>query len=429
MPLPDGTFSIGGGLLINGLASYAFFKVGQQALGQEGFKPIVALWFATFALAPGFFGPIEQEVGRALAHRRALGQGSRPVIKRVIPLTIALAVLITLVLVVASPWLNSEFFEKNAVVTLALIIGFVAYAPAHLSRGICSGSERFASYGVIMGADGLTRIIGCIVLWQAGVESLIPYAFVVALAPLVGVMIAGSQGNLRTDDGPAASWKEVTPNLGWLLVGAIVAGALVNAGPIAVDILADSDQADAVTKFGNGVLLSRIPLFLFQAVQAALLPRLARLAAVNNMVEFRSGFKKLMYVVLGVAVIGTVGSYAVGPKVLEVMYDGGLDRRTLTLLAVGSGIYMIALATAQAVIALHGHAWVALGWVLSMLTFVVVTAFSSDDLYMRVELGLVSASCVALAIFWFALRARLRSGATVDEESIIEAFGEQPLEG
>jgi O-antigen/teichoic acid export membrane protein len=204
---------------------------------------------------------------------------------------------------------------------------------------------------------------------------------------------------------------------------------LVNAGPIAVDILADSDQADAVTKFGNGVLLSRIPLFLFQAVQAALLPRLARLAAVNNMVEFRSGFKKLMYVVLGVAVIGIIGSYAVGPKILEVMYDGGLDRRTLTLLAVGSGIYMIALATAQAVIALHGHAWVALGWVLSMLTFVVVTAYSSDDLYMRVELGLVSASCVALAIFWFALRARLRSGATVDEESIIEAFGEQPLEG
>jgi hypothetical protein len=90
---------------------------------------------------------------------------------------------------------------------------------------------------------------------------------------------------------------------------------------------------------------------------------------------------------------------------------------------------MIALATAQAVIALHGHAWVALGWVLSMLTFVVVTAYSSDDLYMRVELGLVSASCVALVIFWFALRSRLRSGATVDEESIIEAFGEQPLEG
>ena len=429
LPLPDGTFSIGGGLLINGLSSYAFFKVGQQALGQEGFKPIVALWFATFALAPGFFGPIEQEVGRALAHRRALNQGGRPVLQRVIPLTIGLGVIITLVLAGTSPWLNTEFFEENAVVTFSLIIGFLAYAPAHLSRGICSGSGRFGSYGVIMGADGLTRIIGCVILWQAGVTSLIPYAFVVALAPLVGVMIAGAQGNLKTDDGPEASWAEVTPNLGWLLIGAIVAGALVNAGPIAVDILADADQADAVTKFGNGVLLSRIPLFLFQAVQAALLPRLARLAAVGDMDEFRSGFKKLMYVVFSVAIVGVAGSFLVGPKVLEMLYDGGLDRRTLTLLALGSGIYMIALGTAQAVIALHGHAWVAAGWLLSMITFILVTAYASDDLYLRVELGLASASTAALAVFVIALRARLTSDVTIDEESVIEAFGEQPLEG
>ena len=280
-----------------------------------------------------------------------------------------------------------------------------------------------------MGADGLTRIIGCVILWLAGVESLIPYAFVVALAPLVGVFIVGSRGELEVSDGPEATWAEVTPNLGWLLIGAIVGAALVNAGPIAVDILADSSQANAVTKFGNGVLLSRIPLFLFQAVQAALLPRLARLAAVDDMTEFKSAFRKLMYVVLGVAVLGTAGSFVLGPKILEVMYDGGLDRRTLTLLALGSGLYMIAVATAQAVIALHGHALVALGWVLSMATFVLVTAVSSNDLYLRVELGLVSASGVALLVFGTALRSKLAGDVHVDEASVIEAFGDQPIEG
>ena len=64
--------AVGGGLLVAGVSSYAFFKVGQEALGKEDFKPIVALWFATFVLAPGFFLPLEQEMGRALAHRRAL---------------------------------------------------------------------------------------------------------------------------------------------------------------------------------------------------------------------------------------------------------------------------------------------------------------------------------------------------------------------
>src|SRR4051812_35850671 len=49
------------------------------------------------------------------------------------------------------------------------------------------------------------------------------------------------------------------------------------------------DSTD-VTTFTYGVLLARIPLFLFQAVQAALLPRLSRLAARNELDEFRSGF-------------------------------------------------------------------------------------------------------------------------------------------
>jgi hypothetical protein len=64
-PLPEGTLAVGGGLLVAGLSSYAFFKVGQEALGKDDFKPIVALWFATFVLAPGFFLPLEQEMGRA----------------------------------------------------------------------------------------------------------------------------------------------------------------------------------------------------------------------------------------------------------------------------------------------------------------------------------------------------------------------------
>lgn len=414
--------------MIAGLASYAFFKVGQQALGQDGFKPIVALWFATFALAPGFFGPVEQEVGRALAHRRALHQGGRPIVQRIIPLAGIIALIVTVLVLAASGWINKEFFESNVVVTIALVVGFLSYAPAHLARGICSGSGRFGSYGIIMGADGLTRIIGCSVLWAFGVTSLGPYAFVVALAPLVGVLIVGAKGNLRTEPGPTAQWSEVTPNLGWLLMGSILAAALVNAGPITVDLLANGNQTDAVTKFGNGVLLSRIPLFLFQAVQAALLPRLARLAAKNDMAEFKAAFKRLMIVVAGVGLIGTVGSFVLGPKILEIMYDGGLDRRTLTLLALGSGFYMIALATSQAVIALHGHSRVALGWVTGMTTFVLVTWLSSNDLYLRVELGLTTSSAAAFIVFALALKSRLKSGQTIDEESMIEAFSERPLE-
>ena len=75
--IPEGAITIAIGLIIAGIATYAFFRVGASALGgDKEFAPIAAMWFAMFALAPGFFLPIEQELGRALAHRRALGQGS-----------------------------------------------------------------------------------------------------------------------------------------------------------------------------------------------------------------------------------------------------------------------------------------------------------------------------------------------------------------
>ena len=64
---------------------------------------------------------------------------------------------------------------------------------------------------------------------------------------LLGVIIVWSRGALRTDDGPPASWSEITPNLGWLLGGSVMAAALVNAAPIGVDILANSSQAELVT--------------------------------------------------------------------------------------------------------------------------------------------------------------------------------------
>lgn len=429
LPLPEGTLPVGLGLLIAGISSYAFFKVGQLALGKEDFKPIVALWFATFILAPGFFLPLEQELGRAIAHRRALGQGGQPVVRRVVPLGLGMATIVILTVLGLAPLLTSEFFEGEVFVTVALVIAFASYAPAHLARGICSGTGRFGSYGVVMGADGLARIAGCVALWLIGVDTVGSFAMVVAIAPLVGVAIVAGRGSLRTQPGPPASWTEVTPNLGWLLLGSVLAAGLVNAGPIAITLLASSGESAKVTQFGNGVLLARVPLFLFQAVQAALLPRLARLAAQGDLTEFRVGFRRLMVVVVAVGVLGVSGAFLLGTWALEVVYEGGLGRRDLTLLALASAVYMVALATAQAVIALHGHALVAAGWVAGMTSFVVVTAVSSDDLFLRVELGLVASSIAALAVFTVALRSLIRSGARADQGSILEAVTELPLEG
>ena len=426
--LPEGTVSVGIGLFIAGVSAYVFFKIGQQALGQDGFKPIVAMWFTAFALIPGFFLPIEQEVGRALSHRRANGQGGLPIVKRVSQITIIIFVALCVVVLVLSSQINSNLFDGNGVVTWCLLLSLATYAPMHLARGICSGNARFGSYGLIIGLDGAVRVLSCAALWIAGVTNIGAYALTIALSPVVGVLIAAFTGKLRTENGPEASWAEVTPNLGWLLLGSLFAAALVNAGPITVDILGNDAPPELVTRFGNAVIFARIPLYLFQAVQAALLPRLARLAAQRKLSEFKRGLKQLLILVVSVGVLGTIGAFVIGPWVLELVYEGGIDRRTLTLLAFASALYMLALAIAQAVIALSGHARVALGWCAGFGTFVVVAWLSSNDLYLRVELALVASSLVSLAIFVASLKQKMSGNAVFDDASIIDALAERPLE-
>jgi O-antigen/teichoic acid export membrane protein len=176
---------------------------------------------------------------------------------------------------------------------------------------------------------------------------------------------------------------------------------------MAANLLASDTEADAVTRFGYGVLLARVPLFMFQAIQASLLPRLARLAARRDYDDFRKGLKLLITVVAAIGAIGTTAAWFLGPWILDLVYGADLSGRTIAMLALSSAIYMLALAMSQAVLALEDHAQVAIGWISGIIAFVVGTWLAGDQLFRRIEIGLVASSIIALAWFSIALKRRL----------------------
>lgn len=421
---------VGMALLVAGIATYAFFKIGNIALGgDDEFAPIVSMWFLTFSLAPGFYLPLEQELGRALSHRRANDQGGRPVLRRVMVLGAVIAVLVLIATIIASPVITSKSFDGDWWMFAALAASFVAYAPAHLARGVCAGMGRFRNYALVIGSDGVVRIIACIALAAIGIKAAAPYGFAVAFAPLVPVAFVWWRGGLKTEPGPPAEWSEVTQNLGWLLAGTVCSAALLNAGPVAASMMAGGTEKDLVTQFGYGVLLARIPLFLFQAVQAALLPKLTKLAARGEFAEFKGGLTRLLQVVAGIGIVGTTGAFILGPWAIKLVYGSDLSGRTLAMLALSSAIYMASLAISQAVIALRGHALVALGWGIGVISFLLGTWLSSDLLFRRIEIGLVLSSIAALISFGLALRYKLEAGVASDVGSLHDAMTEIPLEG
>ncbi len=407
-PLPRGTLVVGASLVIAGMATFVFFKVGEWALGsKEGFAPLASMWFALFALAPGFFLPLEQELSRSISERREMGIGARPVVIRVAQIGAIITASVIAVLALAGPYITNHYFDGDVRMTIALIVAFASYAPSLIARGVTAGMGRFGAYAIVISSDGVVRVLVCVLLAGLGRVDVATLGFAVAVSPLIPFTLVGLKGKLNTEPGPPARLTDVSHHLGWLVVGSVSSAALINSGPVLTNLLSGPDERALITVFGQGLLIARVPLFLFQAVQATLLPGLSRLATAQDFDGFRRHFWSLMTWVVGIAIGGTVAGYVIGPWVVDLVYAASIGHRDVALLALGSGVVTTAIATSQAVIAVRGHAWVAAGWVSALVMLGFGTWWSSSDLFLRIEIGFVLAAVTALVTFLIALNRRL----------------------
>src|SRR5262245_3284368 len=430
-PLPTGTFAVGAGLLVAGLSAYGFLAVAHQPLTKAVYLRLSATWSLVFLIGPVLFLPLEQEISRALAERRTQGLGGAPVVRRAATLGVGLALAVLVLLIATARWSVDELFDHQLLLLVGLTLGVAGALAGHVTRGCMSGTGHFKGYGTYIGADGLIRLLGCILCAVIGVTTAGWYGIALGVAGLLAVPVALRVERPSLRPGPEAALREISTALGYLLIASLLAFGLMNIGPVIVKLLASDTQADAAGRFITGVVVARIPLFLFQAIQAALLPKLSALATAGRLGDFRAGLRRIMVVVAALAVAGTVVGAVLGPTIVEIMFpNSDLDSRTMGLLAAGSGLYMLALACAQAVIALGGHRDQVIGWGMGIVALAVTTWVASDDLFLRVELGLLVGSLVAFLTMGVLLLRRLAvSGPlAVDRGDFIEAIHEVAIE-
>ncbi|HEX5365460.1 MAG TPA: hypothetical protein VFW63_02195 [Acidimicrobiales bacterium] len=409
-PLPAGTAAVGVGLVVAGVSAYGFLFFADRALSKHDYSPLGVLWSIVFLVGPGLFLPLEQEISRAMAERRARGRGGLPVVRRAATIGAGLFLGVLVVMILAAGWMTEHLFEGQYLLLVGLGLGLAGAVAGHVTRGCLSGTGRFNGYAAYIGADGFLRVLGGAVMLALGVTTAGPFGVAVGIAGLLAVPVALSVQRPQLDEGPDASFSEVGSALGLLLIASLSAFALMNVGPVIVQVLASDAQSEAAGRFVNGVVIARIPLFLFQAVQASLLPKLSMLAHSGRLADFRNGLRRLLVVVAGLAGAGALVGATLGPLVVEVMFPtADLGARTMGLLAAGAGLYMLAMACAQGVIALGGHAEQAVGWASGVVVLVAsVLAGASLDLFLRVELGLFAGSAAALVVMALALARRLR---------------------
>jgi O-antigen/teichoic acid export membrane protein len=433
VPLPEGTYAVGIGLLISGLTAYAFQILAFKALDKPEYAALNGLWIFVFVVAPGFFLPLEQEVGRAVADRRSRGIGGGPVVRKAAFAGAVLAgglVVVSLVLAAFTPLIDRLFHGQESLL-LCFVIALGTYAVQHITRGTLSGNGRFGPYGLILAAEGILRVLPVVILYAAGIDNIIWYGLALAIPPVLASVIAlrGQHGLLAP--GPPAEWSELSANLTLLFLGSLTAQALSYSAALGAILLAKGpvERAEAAD-FIVGFFIARIPILLFQAIQAALLPKLAALAGAGRHADFRSGLRKLLLIVVGVGVIGVIAGATIGPIAGEILFGDKfhLDNLDLALLAAGSGLFILALTLAQALIALLGHARALIAWCVGLAVCVVVTIGSSSDLFLRVELGFLFGCGAAAVCMAFLLLGRLRAESPESLGLLVEAIEHEPLE-
>ncbi len=428
-PLPEGAIPVAVGLGVSGVGVFALFAVTSRALDEADYSALVVLWTLVFALGNGVMQPLEQEVARAVSDRRARGIGSAPVIHRAVLAGLVLTAVLWFVSLLASGWLIDELFSGNASLFFAFLLGLLGFCVGHLVRGTLSSHGRFAAYGTFFGLEGVIRPVAAVVLAAAGVVTVGTYGFVIVLAPFLAAVLPMRGQRKLLQPGPEAPWSELSANLGWLLLGTVSVALLLNGGAVAVELLADDGQEAAAGVFQNGLFIARMPLFLFQAVLAALLPKLSHQLGRGMFDEFSGAVTRLLVAIGVFGVVAVAVAAAAGPAIVGALFGSEqvLDSGDLALLAAASIVYMAAVTLSQGLIALNGHARMAIGACLGFATFLVVTSVGSD-LFLRVELGLLIGSAVTAAWTGTFVAVGLRTHRRTHEIDLAEAAADLPLQ-
>lgn len=399
------------GTLASGVLAYVFNLLAARALGPAEYGPVAVLWAAMFLVSVVLFRPVEQTLSREIADRRARGEDARQVTRAATRLTVALVALVTVLVAVAWGPLTDDLFGGRELMTVALWAGIAGYAISYYVRGLLSGLEDLGDYGLLLLVDGAARVAFAVPLVAVASPAVAAIAIVAAAlgGPLaVHVAARRRRGAPRAERlaGTGSRPFALTRALGFAAPIAVVAGAeqiLVSGGALLVAITGGASATAAAGTVFAATMLVRAPVFLFQGVAAALLPRFTGLSAVGDNRAVLRQVGAMAGGMLALSALLVAGALVAGPEIMTLLFGAGFDvgRGDLAILSAGVGTYLAAATLSQAVLA-RGRSLAAAGaWVTAATTFVVVELSIAGAPFHRVSVAFAVATAIACALLAF----------------------------
>lgn len=405
----SGLLSVGGGLAVFGLATYGFLAAAGRGLPAADFSPLSVEWTVLNAAGIGLFVPFEQELSRRTAIARATGTANAAALRHALRSAAVLLGAVALVAAVLARPISQHLFAGRTSLVVLLVGAMAGMAASYVTRGLLSGNGRFGRYGAQLAVDGVLRVAAAVALATAGARGPGPYAVVLVLSPIAAVLLTTPPPRLLLTAGPEAPYVGATAALATLVVASALSQALANAGPVIVQLLAGPGESTAAGRFAAALVVARVPLFAFAAVQAVLLPGLAAFVGAGDAPGLRRRARLVASWTGSLGVVGTVVVWLLGPWVVRLLFGPGFTagRGIITAIAASGAAFMLAQVAAQVLLALGDERLVVVGWAAGVAALV-AASFWRAPIDERGAAALVVGAVVAFAALGAVALARIR---------------------
>jgi hypothetical protein len=286
---------------------------------------VSVLWTLMFLTGTVGLTPVEQYVAReATAGNRVLTRRSS---------AIGVVVLVTALAAGTFTALTNDilFLGERGFVVLGVLI-VVATAPLFVARGLAIGQRRFDLYGMMLGLEGIGRlVVGGIGLLVVGGP--VGLAWGVALGPALGLLVPTFRFERRASrpaTGGAGAF--LAPYIGasgasqLLIAGAPLAVAALGAGPATISIV-------FVT-----FTLFRAPVTIVYLVQGRLLNLLVRLSMAGEADRIARIRRAIELGGLAAVALAGVTGWLLGPGVVALLYGAAFRPEPLVAALAATGV-------------------------------------------------------------------------------------------
>ncbi|SDC74901.1 Membrane protein involved in the export of O-antigen and teichoic acid [Actinokineospora iranica] len=398
---------MGAGLVVVGLAGYGFLALSGQTLSAADNAAVLSFYLIMSIVGPGVFTGVEQETSRSTSAWLASGGSLRTVAGRASLVAAGLVGVVLVVLAAASPVLTDKVLDGQWGLFFALGLGVAGSAAVYVVRGLLGGTQRFNGYAVSLTVEGLSRIVLCAVVVVLGLTNATLYAFIFALGAVFSLLAglpwlrhrdAAAVEVAAVDGLPTDAGNPVTAMARGmtLLVGATLGfQAVANLAPILVNARLEYDK-EIAEAFGSAFVLVRIPVLLFAAVQAMLMPVLTKAVTTGDLPAFRATLRKILLLLAAIGVPAVLGATILGPWAVEVLFGAEvrLPHAILGLLAASTILLMLTQVLLPALVALSKHRIVTVAWVIGGVVLIGLLSLPIDPVWTAVWAQLVACGLV-----------------------------------